>query len=290
MSQRIRKAVFPAAGLGTRFLPATKALPKEMLPLVDKPLIQYVVEETVASGIEEILIVTARGKGSIEDHFDVSFEMETLLRERGKDALLTEVRAVSELAQFNYMRQGEILGIGHAILRARRFVAGEPFAVMLSDDIVDAAEPPLKKMIEVYEQYDAPVLCVMPVEGEAVSRYGVIEVEEEFAGNILKLKSIVEKPALAQAPSNLAVIGRYIFTPDIFDELEKVSPGKGGEIQAADAMQTLLEKRPFYAIRLEGKRYDAGDKLEYLMATIAFALKRSDLSVGFVKYLRSLKL
>lgn len=289
MSQIVRKAVFPAAGLGTRFLPATKAFPKEMLPLVDKPLIQYVVEETIASGIESILIITGRGKGAIEDHFDVSFEMEALLRERGKDELLRQMRALSELAHISYVRQGEILGIGHAILRGREFVGDEPFALMLGDDIVDAAQPPLKRMIEVYEKYDAPVLCVMSVEGEAISRYGVVEVEDA-ASDILKVKGIVEKPAADQAPSNLAVIGRYILTPDIFDELEKVSPGIGGEIQAADAMQTLLEKRPFYAIRLEGKRYDAGDKLEYLMATIELALKRSDLAPALVEYLRSLKL
>lgn len=289
MSQRVRKAVFPAAGLGTRFLPATKAFPKEMLPLVDKPLIQYVVEETVASGIKSILIVTGRGKGAIEDHFDVSFEMETLLRERGKDDLLQQVRAVSRLADISYVRQGEIMGIGHAILRAREFVAGDPFALMLSDDIIHAEEPTLRRMIEVYEKYEAPVLCVMPVEGEAISRYGVVEVED-IESDILKVKGIVEKPAADKAPSNLAAIGRYIFTPDIFDELEKVSPGIGGEIQAADAMQTLLERRPFYAIRLEGKRYDAGDKLEYLIATVELALKRPDLSTEFVKYLRSLKL
>jgi UTP--glucose-1-phosphate uridylyltransferase len=290
MSRRVRKAVFPAAGLGTRFLPATKAFPKEMLPLIDKPLIQYVVEETVASGIESILIVTGRGKGAIEDHFDVSVELETQLSERGKHDLLQIVRALSELAHINYVRQGEALGIGHAILRAREFVADEPFAVVLADDIVvDATEPPLKRMAEVYEKYGAPVLCVMPVEGKAISRYGVIEAEE-VASNILKVKGIVEKPSPAAAPSNLAAVGRYIFTPDIFDELEKVSPGLGGEIQAADAMQTLLEKRPFYAIRLEGKRYDAGDKLEYLIATIEMALKRSDLAPGLLQYLRSLKL
>lgn len=258
-----------------------------MLPLVDKPLIQYVVEETLASGIESILIVTGRGKGAIQDHFDVSLEMETLLRERGKDELLQQARAVSELGRINYVRQGEILGIGHAILRAREFVAGEPFAVMLSDDIIDAEQPPLRRMIEVYEKYDAPVLCVISVEGEAISRYGVIEFEE-VTSDVLKVKGIVEKPQPDNAPSNLAAIGRYIFTPDIFDELEKVSPGLGGEIQAADAMQALLEKRPFYAVRLEGKRYDAGDKLEYLVATIELALKRSDLAPGLAQYLRSL--
>ncbi|MGB7923857.1 MAG: UTP--glucose-1-phosphate uridylyltransferase GalU [Pyrinomonadaceae bacterium] len=289
MAHRVRKAVFPAAGLGTRFLPATKACPKEMLPLVDKPLIQYVVEETVASGIESILIVTGRGKSAIVDHFDLSPETETLLRERGQDDLLRQVRAVSELARITYVRQGEILGIGHAILRAREFVSDEPFALMLSDDIVDAEQPPLKRMTEVYQEYDAPVLCVMPVEGEAISRYGVIEFEE-VADGILKVKGIVEKPAPGEAPSNLAIIGRYIFTPDIFAELEKVSPGIGGEIQAADAMQTLLKKRPFYAIRLEGKRYDAGDKLEYLIAMIELALKRSDIAPGLVEHLRSLKL
>ena len=289
MAQRVRKAVIPAAGLGSRLLPATKAVPKEMLPLIDKPLIQYAVEETVGAGIESILIVTSRGKGAIEDHFDVSPELETLLRERGKIDLLRQARAVSEMAHLNFVRQGEILGIGHAILRAREFVGDDAFALVLSDEVVAAEEPLLKRMVEAYEKYDAPILCVTPVEGEAISRYGVAEAEE-VTGGVLKVKGIVEKPPLAEAPSNLAVVGRYIFTPDIFGELEKVTPGVGGEIQAAPAMQNLLQTRPFYALRLEGKRYDAGDKLEYLIGTIELALKRADLAPGLVEYLRSLGL
>ncbi len=289
MPQRIRKAVFPAAGLGTRFLPATKASPKEMLPLVDKPLIQYVVEEAVASGIESVIIVTGRDKTAIEDHFDISFELEHLLRERGKDEMLKQVRAISEMARISYVRQREALGLGHAILQARDFVEGEPFAVMLADDIVDAETPALKQMLKAYEKYDAPVIGTMRVEGEAISRFGVIDAEEVEPG-VYRIKDMVEKPAFAEAPSDLAIIGRYILTPDIFKEIENARPGAGGEIQLTDAMRSLLRKRPFYAVRFEGTRHDAGDKLGFLIATVEFALKHPDLAPEFTSYLRTLKL
>ncbi|HZG53786.1 MAG TPA: UTP--glucose-1-phosphate uridylyltransferase GalU [Pyrinomonadaceae bacterium] len=289
MAQKIRKAVFPAAGLGTRFLPATKASPKEMLPLVDKPLIQYGVEEAVASGVESILIITGRGKNAIEDHFDISFELESLLRERGKDKLLAVARSVSELARISYVRQQEALGLGHAILQARDFVAGESFAVMLPDDIMDCETPALKQMLRVYEEYDAPVVGTMQVEGEAISRFGAIDAEE-VADGVYKIKDMVEKPPFAEAPSDLAIIGRYILTPDIFDEIERTERGTGGEIQITDAMRSLLKRRPFYAVRFEGARHDAGDKLGFLIATVEFALKRPDLAPEFKEYLRSLDL
>jgi UTP--glucose-1-phosphate uridylyltransferase len=289
MPQKIRKAVFPAAGLGTRFLPATKASPKEMLPLVDKPLIQYVVEEAVASGIESVVIVTGRDKTAIEDHFDISFELEHLLRERGKEAQRRQMRSISEMARIGYVRQREALGLGHAILQARDFVEGEPFAVMLADDIVDAETPALKQMMAAYEKYDAPILGTMQVEGEAISRFGVIDAEEVEPG-VYKIKDMVEKPPFNEAPSDLAIIGRYILTPDIFDEIEATRPGAGGEIQITDAMRALLKKRPFYAVRFEGTRHDAGDKLGFLIATVEFALKRKDLAPDFIEYLRSLKL
>jgi UTP--glucose-1-phosphate uridylyltransferase len=289
MAQKIRKAVFPAAGLGTRFLPATKASPKEMLPLVDKPLIQYVVEEAVASGVESVIIVTGRGKSAIEDHFDISFELEQLLRERGKEEELKLTRAISEMARISYVRQREALGLGHAVLQARDLVGDEPFAVMLSDDIVDAEVPALRQMLDVYEKYDAPVLGTMQVEGEAISRFGVIDAEEVGEG-VYKIKDMVEKPPFAEAPSDLAIIGRYVLTPDIFDEIEQTRPGAGGEIQITDAMRSLLKRRPFYAVRFRGTRHDAGDKLGFLIATVEFALKRPDLAPEFKKYLSSLKL
>jgi UTP--glucose-1-phosphate uridylyltransferase len=289
MRQRVRKAVFPAAGLGTRFLPATKSSPKEMLPLVDKPLIQYVLEEAVASGIESVIIVTGRGKSAIEDHFDISFELEHLLAERGKTRELKETRAISELARISYVRQREALGLGHAILQARDLVGDEPFAVMLSDDIVDAERPALKQLLDVYEKYDAPVLGTMQVAGEAISRFGVIDAEEVGPG-VYKIKDMVEKPPFAEAPSDLAIIGRYVLTPDIFAELERTRPGTGGEIQVTDAMRALLKKRPFYAVRFEGTRHDAGDKLGFLIATVEFAMKRDDLGADFIEYLRTLKL
>lgn len=289
MPQKIRKAVFPAAGLGTRFLPATKSSPKEMLPLVDKPLIQYAVEEAVASGVESIIIVTGRGKSAIEDHFDISFELERLLQERGKEQLLKEVREVSEMARIGYVRQREALGLGHAILQARDFVEDEPFAVMLADDVVDAEVPALQQMMKVYEEYDAPVLGTMQVAGAAISRFGVIDAED-LGDGVYRIKDMVEKPKYEDAPSDLAIIGRYILTPDIFDEIEATKPGAGGEIQITDAMRALLKKRPFYAVSFDGTRHDAGDKLGFLIATVEFALKRKDLGAEFREYLKSLKL
>lgn len=289
MSNKVRKAVFPAAGLGTRFLPATKASPKEMLTLVDKPLIQYSVEEAVASGIESILIITGRDKSSMEDHFDVSFELEQVLRERGKDELLRLVRSVADMAKISYTRQGEALGLGHAIFQAKGFAADEPFAALLPDDIIDAEKPALKQMIEVYEKYDAPVIATMQIEGEAISRFGVIDADE-VEPNVYRIKDMVEKPAFADAPSDLAIIGRYIFTPDIFDAIERTTPGAGGEIQITDAMRLLLKDRPFYAVKLDGVRHDAGDKLGFLIATVEFALKREDFGSGFRDYLRSVDL
>lgn len=289
MPQKVRKAVFPAAGLGTRFLPATKASPKEMLPLVDKPLIQYVVEEAVASGIESIVIVTGRGKTAIEDHFDVSFELEKLLEERGEKEELKAMRAISEMARVSYVRQREALGLGHAVLQARDLVGDEPFAVMLSDDIIDSETPALKQLLDVYEKYNAPVLGTMQVAGEAISRFGVIDGEEVEDG-VYKIRDMVEKPPFAEAPSDLAIIGRYVLTPDIFDEIEKTRPGAIGEIQITDAMRSLLQKRPFYAVRFKGTRYDAGDKLGFLIATVEFALKHEELAPEFREYLKSLKL
>lgn len=287
MKQKIRKAVFPAAGLGTRFLPATKASPKEMLSLVDKPLIQYVIEEAVNSGIESILIVTGRDKSAIEDHFDISFELEQVLHERGKSDMFELVRHVSELAKISYTRQKQALGLGHAIYQAKDFAETEPFAVLLADDIVDAEKPALKQMIEVFEKYQAPVIATMQVEGEAISRFGVIDAEE-IEPNVFKIKDMVEKPDFADAPSDLAIIGRYILTPDVFDAIERTDKGSGGEIQITDAMRLMLnEGKPFYAVKLEGTRHDAGDKLGFLIATVEFALKRPDLAPDFLKYLKS---
>ena len=291
MTQKIRKAVFPAAGLGTRFLPATKSSPKEMLPLVDKPLIQYSVEEAVASGIESILIITGRDKTAIENHFDISFELEQVLKERGKDEMFELVRAVSDLAKITYTRQKQALGLGHAILQAQDFVGGEPFAVLLADDVMDAETPALKQLIDVYNRYNgASVMATMQIEGEAISRFGVIDAEE-VEPNVFKIKSVVEKPKFADAPSDMAVIGRYIFTPELFGAIEQINPGAGGEYQVADAMRILLEEgKPFYAVKLDGVRHDAGDKLGFLIATVEFALKRADLGADFRAYLKSLEL
>jgi len=290
MTKKVRKAVFPAAGLGTRFLPATKASPKEMLPLVDKPLIQYGVEEAVASGIESILIITGRDKAAIEDHFDISFELEQVLKERGKIKEYNAVRAISEIARITYIRQKQALGLGHAIYQAKDFVGDEPFAVMLPDDIMDSETPSLKQLIDVYEKYDAPVMATMRIEGEAISRFGVIDAEE-VEPNVYKIKDVVEKPKYEDAPSDMAVIGRYIFTPELFDALEKTEPGAGGEIQVADGLRTLLKAgRPYYAVKLEGTRHDAGDKLGFLIATVEFALQREDLGAEFREYLRTLNL
>ena len=289
MNQKIRKAVFPAAGLGTRFLPATKASPKEMLPLVDKPLIQYSVEEAVASGIESVLIITGRDKSAIENHFDMSFELEALLKRNGKNDVLEEVRAISDIARINYTRQKQALGLGHAIYQAKDFVGNEPFAALLADDLVDAEKPALQQMIEVFEKYQSPVIATLPVEGEAISRFGVIDAEE-VEPSVYKIRDMVEKPKLADAPSDLAIIGRYIFTPDIFDAIEKTQPGAGGEIQITDAMRILLKERTMYAVKLKGVRHDAGDKLGFLIATVQYALRRDDLGSEFREYLKSLPL
>ena len=290
MKQKIRKAVFPAAGLGTRFLPATKSSPKEMLPLVDKPLIQYSVEEAVASGIESILIVTGREKSSIENHFDISYELENLLQEKGKTEFFEMVRAISEICRISYTRQKQALGLGHAIYQAKDFSENEPFAVLLADDVVDAEKPALKQMIEVFEKYDAPVIATMQVAGEAISRFGVIDAEE-VEPNVFRINDMVEKPKFEDAPSDLAIIGRYILTPDVFDAIERTEKGAGGEIQITDAMRLMIkEGKPFYAVRLDGVRHDAGDKLGFLIATVEFALKRDDLGNDFREYLKSLKL
>lgn len=289
MAAKIRKAVFPAAGLGTRFLPATKASPKEMLPLVDKPLIQYGVEEAVASGIHSILIITGRDKAAIENHFDISYELEDTLRERGKTEILEEVHSVAEIARISYTRQKQALGLGHAIYQAKDYVGNDPFAVVLADDIVDSEVPALKQMIDVYEKYDAPVIATMQVAGEAISRFGVIDAEE-VEPNVYKIRDMVEKPPLAEAPSDLAIIGRYVFTPDIFDAIERTEPGSGGEIQITDAMRILLKERPIYALKLDGIRHDAGDKLGFLIANVEFALKRDDLGPQFREYLQKLDL
>lgn len=290
MTQKIRKAVFPAAGLGTRFLPATKASPKEMLPLVDKPLIQYSVEEACASGIESILIVTGRDKAAIENHFDISYELENLLQEKGKTEFFEMVRAISEICRISYTRQKQALGLGHAIYQAKDFAENEPFAVLLADDVVDAEKPALKQMSEVFEKYNAPVIATMQVAGAAISRFGVIDAEE-VEKNVFKINDMVEKPKFEDAPSDLAIIGRYILTPDVFDAIERTEKGAGGEIQITDAMRLMLrEGKPFYAVRLEGTRHDAGDKLGFLIATVEFALKRDDLGANFREYLKSLEL
>lgn len=290
MPAPIRKAVFPAAGLGTRFLPATKAQPKEMLPLVDKPTIQYGVEEAVQSGVTNIILVTGRGKNAIEDHFDVSTELETFLESRGKTDQLEEIRAISRMIEVSYVRQGEPLGLGHAVLVARTLVAGEPFAVILGDDVIDAEPAGLKQMIDVYERTDAPIIAVERVPKDQVSSYGIVDVEPapEFGRGVFRIKDMVEKPSLADAPSDLAIIGRYILTPDIFPALEQTASDKSGEIQLTNGMRRLLDSRPIYAYEIDGVRHDAGNKLGFLKAVVYFALKRPDLAAPFREYLESL--
>lgn len=260
-----------------------------MLPLVDKPLIQYSVEEAVASGCDSILIITGRDKAAIENHFDISYELEQLLQEKGKSDVFETVRSIADIAKVSYTRQKQALGLGHAIYQAKDFVGDEPFAVLLADDVVDAEKPALKQMIEVFEKYDAPVIATMQVEGEAISRFGVIDATQVEPG-VYEIKDMVEKPAFKDAPSDLAIIGRYIFTPDIFDAIEQTQPGSGGEIQITDAMRILLKKRPVYAVKLDGTRHDAGDKLGFLIATVEFALKRPDLGEDFRNYLKNLNL
>ena len=292
MNQKVRKAVFPAAGLGTRFLPATKAQPKEMLPLVDKPLIQYGVEEAIHSGVQNIIIVTGRGKTAIEDHFDVSFELEHLLETRSKKDLLATVRAVSDMINVAYVRQKEALGLGHAVLRARELVGNEPFAVILSDDVIDAEVPALRQLLDVYEFYGAPVLALMEVPKEQISAYGVVDAEpvghNGGRDRLYRIRNLVEKPKAHDAPSNLAIIGRYVLTPEVFHSIEGIEPGSGGELQLTDGLKHLLRSRPIYGYRFEGTRYDAGDKLGFLKATVEFALKRYDLGDEFRSYLKGL--
>ena len=289
LSTVVSKAVIPAAGLGTRFLPATKSSPKEMVPLVDKRIIQYVVEEAVASGVREIIVITGRGKRAIEDHFDVSFELESTLRENGKKSILKEIQGIAEMADFCYVRQRHARGLGHAILCARSLIGNEPFAVLLGDDIIDADKPGIRQMIEVYERYHGPVVGVKPVAKSEVHQYGIIKASQ--AGpDLFRVSDLVEKPSPEKAPSNLAVVGRYLLTPDIFDILERTPPGKNQEIQLTDALRILARRRPMYAKRLAGRRYDAGDKLGFLKATVEIGLKRPDLGKAFHRYLRSLKL
>ena len=289
MSSVIRKAVFPAAGLGTRFLPATKAQPKEMLPLVDKPIIQYGVEEAVASGVDNIILVTGRGKNAIEDHFDVSVELETFLEARGKKELLAEVRKISNLINFSYVRQGEPLGLGHAVLVTRNLVGDEPFAVILGDDVIDANPPALRQMIDVFDEVKGPVLAIERVPREDVSSYGIIDAEEIRPG-VYRIRDLVEKPPREEAPSDLAIIGRYILTPDIFPALEATVSDRTGEIQLTNGLRRLLKTRPIYGCVIDGVRHDTGNKLGFLKAVVYFALRRPDLAKQFRKYLREINL
>jgi UTP--glucose-1-phosphate uridylyltransferase len=291
---RVRKAVFPAAGWGTRFLPATKAQPKEMLPLVDKPIIQYGVEEAVAAGIEQIIIITSTHKGAIEDHFDLNAELEHVLEEKGEIEKLRQVRAISNLAQLAYVRQKEQLGLGHAILMAKDLIGHEPFAVLLPDDVVIADRPSIGQLIHAYERTHSSVVAVMRVPDDEVSRYGVVDTEPNDdnldGGRLRRMTSIIEKPATADAPSNLAVIGRYVLTPKIFDKLEQTQRGAGGEIQLTDAIEALMDEQSVYTYEFEGTRYDAGTTLGWLQATVELALQRPDLASGVRDHLRSLDL
>ncbi len=294
MKHRVRKAVFPAAGLGTRFLPATKAQPKEMLPLVDKPLIQYGIEETRDSGIDNVIIVTGRGKHAIEDHFDKSFELEHELEERGQAEELAAVQAISDLCRISYIRQREPLGLGHAVSMASELVGDEPFAVVLADDVIKSETPALKQLLNIHEYFGAAVFAVMQVPKDRISKYGVIAGSAvEFSGSsdrLYRVTDLVEKPAVEDAPSDLAIIGRYILPGSIFGHIANTEPGSGGEIQLTDAIHRLIEDGPVYAYRFEGKRYDAGNKLEYLQAGIDFALDRPDLGPGLREHLAGLDL
>jgi len=293
MKMKVRKAVFPAAGLGTRFLPATKAQPKEMLPLVDKPIIQYGVEEALAAGCDQIIIVTGRGKTAIEDHFDHSYELEKMLEDRKKTDLLQIVRQISDMIKVAYVRQKEALGLGHAVLQARELVGNEPFAVLLADDVIDAPTPCLQQMMEVFNETQCSVIATQVVEGPGISSYGVLDVsppDGRFGGRLFEIKNMVEKPRPEQAPSKLAIIGRYILTPQIFDALSNTGPGAGGELQLTDGLRLLLQKEKMYSYVFEGKRHDTGDKLGFLKATVEFALQRPDLGEKFRQYLKDLKL
>ena len=281
---KVRKAIIPAAGLGTRFLPATKAQPKEMLPRVDKPTIQYLIEEAVASGIEEILIITGRNKKSIEDHFDKSVELEMELEKAGKQEMLDLVRGISDMVDIHYIRQKEPRGLGHAIYCAKSFVGHEPFAVMLGDDVVESEVPCLKQLIDCFNEYKTTILGVQTVSPENVDKYGIVD-GIHIEDRVYKVKRLVEKPVIEEAPSNIAILGRYIITPQIFDILENTKPGKGNEIQLTDALETLIKSEAMYAYDFEGRRYDVGDKLGFLQATVEFALKREELREDFIEYL-----
>lgn len=283
---KVRKAIIPAAGLGTRFLPATKAQPKEMLPIVDKPTIQYIIEEAVASGIEEILIITGRNKKSIEDHFDKSVELEMELEKSGKQEMLELVRGISDMVDIHYIRQKEPRGLGHAINCAKSFVGNEPFAVMLGDDVVDSEVPCLKQLINCFNEYKTTILGVQTVEFDNVNKYGIID-GLPIENRVYKVKKLVEKPSVEEAPSNIAILGRYIITPQIFKILENTKPGKGNEIQLTDALETLIKNEAMYAYNFEGRRYDVGDKLGFLEATVEFALKREELREKFIEYLNT---
>lgn len=289
MNKKIKKAVIPAAGLGTRFLPVTKAQPKEMLPIVDKPTIQYIIEEAVASGIEEILIITGRNKKCIEDHFDKSVELELELEKNGKQDMLKLVREISDMVDIHYIRQKEPKGLGHAIGCAKTFVGNEPFAVLLGDDLVYNEEKPcLKQLIDCYNEYNTSILGVQTVDEKDVDKYGIIK-GIHIEGRVHKVRGLVEKPAVEEAPSNIAILGRYIITPQIFKILEETKPGRGGEIQLTDALSKLINEEAIYAYEFEGTRYDVGDKLGFLKATVEYALRREDLRDRFTEYLNSLK-
>lgn len=293
MKMKVRKAVFPAAGLGTRFLPATKAQPKEMLPLVDKPIIQYGVEEALAAGCDQIIIVTGRGKTAIEDHFDQSYELEHLLQEKKKTELLKIVRDISDMIHVAYVRQKEALGLGHAVLMARELVGNEPFAVLLADDVIDGEVPCLKQMMEVFDETQCSVIATQIVEGPAISSYGVLDVKPadgRFSGRLFEINNMVEKPKQQDAPSKLAIIGRYILTPAVFEALTQIQVGSGGELQLTDGLHLLLKREKIYSYVFEGRRHDTGDKLGFLKATVEFALQRPDLGDKFRAYLKELKL
>lgn len=283
----VRKAIFPAAGLGTRFLPATKAQPKEMLVLVDKPVIQYGVEEAVQSGVSNIVIVTGRGKNAIEDHFDVNVELESFLEQRGKTAQLEEIRRITQLIQVSYVRQGEPLGLGHAVLVTKALVGNEPFAVILGDDVIDANPPALRQMIDVYERLQGPVIAVERVRREDVPSYGIVAFDDSasLGRGVYRITDLVEKPRIEDAPSNLAIIGRYVLTPDIFPALESISADRTGEIQLTNGLRRLLQARPIYAVEIDGVRHDTGNKLGFLKALVYFALKRPELAGPFRQYL-----
>ncbi|TYQ14979.1 UNVERIFIED_CONTAM: UDP-glucose pyrophosphorylase [Acetivibrio alkalicellulosi] len=283
---KVRKAIIPAAGLGTRFLPATKAQPKEMLPIVDKPTIQYIVEEAIKSGIEDIIIISGRSKRAIEDHFDKSYELEQELEKKGNLELLNEVKDISNLADIHYIRQKEARGLGHAIYCAKSFIGDEPFAVLLGDDIVDSEVPCLKQMIDIYNEYKTTVLGVQSVPEEDVSKYGIVSCRQ-VDNRVYKVKDLVEKPEKSEAPSNIAILGRYIITSQIFEHLENVKPGKGGEIQLTDALKSLIGQEAMYAYDFVGKRYDVGNRIGFLQATVEFALKRDDLKEEFCNYLKT---